>query len=351
MGGLVALDQRRQAVREQHIAVARELAAAADANILDDPERSILLALAAVDATRRYDEPVLPEALEALHRGVASARILRSFPGVGGAMDWSADGRLFVTEGTEESGIVDIRDAVTGETVQKFRADKIDLNGVAFSPDSKRVVTAGDEGSVRVWDIATGRKLGDVTVGSEGQPWGLSVSPDGRLVAASWHGRQGAGLPRHGRQALGDRRRSAVRTPRSAPTADDSRSARRDRRGARLRREVSPRGAHLRQQDVRHCGHCLEPRRAADRGGPPRRCSRARCAHRSPAAGDARGTPATCSQWRGARTPAGSPPAATDGTARVFAVDRNAAHEVVRLSAQDLRSGVARWPSRPTASS
>ena len=142
VGGLIALDQRRQAVREQHIAVARELAAAADANILDDPERSILLAMAAVDATRRHDEPVLPEALEALHRGVASARILRSFPGVGGAMDWSADGRLFVTEGPEESGILDIRDAVTGETVQKFRADEIDLTGVAFSPDSRRVVTA-----------------------------------------------------------------------------------------------------------------------------------------------------------------------------------------------------------------
>ncbi len=139
-----------------------------------------------MDATRRHDEPVLPEALEALHRGVASARILRSFPGVGGAMDWSSDGRLFVTEGPEESGILDIRNAVTGETVQKFRADKVDLNGVAFSPDSTRVVTAGDEGSVRVWDIATGRKLADVTVGSEGAPWGLSVSPDGRLVAASW---------------------------------------------------------------------------------------------------------------------------------------------------------------------
>ena len=30
----------------------------------------------------------------------------------------------------------------------------------------------------------------------------------------------------------------------------------------------------------------------------------------------------------------------TDGTARVFVVDQNAAHEIIRLSAQDLRSGV-----------
>ncbi|HWM75711.1 MAG TPA: BTAD domain-containing putative transcriptional regulator, partial [Nocardioides sp.] len=186
VGGLVAVNQRQQAVRDRHIAVARELAAAADASILEDPERSILLALAAVDATRRYDEPVLPEALEALHRGVASSRILRSFPGVGGTMDWSSDGRLFVTEGTEDSGIVDIRDAETGETVQAFQGDAIDLNDAVFSRDGRRVITTGDEGAIRVWDIGTGRKLREVTVGSEGDAWGPSGSPDGRLVAGAW---------------------------------------------------------------------------------------------------------------------------------------------------------------------
>ena len=101
-------------------------------------------------------------------------------------MDWSHDGKLFVTEGTEDTGIVDIRDAVTGETVQEFRGDTIDINDVVFSADSKRVVTASDEGAIRVWDIATGRKLGDVTVGSEGPAWGPSISPDGRLVAGAW---------------------------------------------------------------------------------------------------------------------------------------------------------------------
>ena len=104
--------------------MARELAAAADSNIRDDPELSILLALAAVDATRGYDEPVLPEALEALHRGVASTRILRSFPGVGGTMAWSPDGKLFVTEGTEDTGIVDVRDAMTGRRCRSSGATR-----------------------------------------------------------------------------------------------------------------------------------------------------------------------------------------------------------------------------------
>jgi WD40 repeat protein/DNA-binding SARP family transcriptional activator len=340
VGGLVAVDQRQQAERERHIAVARELAAAADANILDDPERSILLALAAVDATRRYDEPVLPEALEALHRGVASARILRSFPGVGGAMDWSADGRLFVTEGPEESGILDIRDAVTGETVQKFRADKIDLSGVAFSPDSRRVVTAGDTGSVRVWDIATGRRLSDVTITSEGQPWAVSVSPDGRLVAASWEAGKVRVFPATGGKPWvigGEPVRSIMFSPDGRQLAISSVV----NGGVRVfdvrsRREVLTFGSRA----------CCTADIAWSPDG--RRIALARldgaAVHDASTGrlqlvttGHASDLLAVAWSPDSGRLATGS----TDGTARVFAVDQDAAHEVIRLSAQDLRSGVA----------
>ena len=86
------------------MATARELAAAADASLADDPERSMLLALAAVDETRSSDGPVLPEAEDALHRAVTASRIVLSVPGVGGNVDWSPDGTIFVTEGPENSG-------------------------------------------------------------------------------------------------------------------------------------------------------------------------------------------------------------------------------------------------------
>ncbi len=128
-------------------------------------------------------------------------------------MDWSPDGKLFVTEGTEDTGLVDIRDAVTGETVHEFRADAIDLNDAVFSRDSKRVVTASDEGAIRVWDIATGRKAGRrhgrgrrAGVGTVRQP--RRPSRRGGVARAQ----QGAGVPRHRRQALGDPRRYAQDT-------------------------------------------------------------------------------------------------------------------------------------------
>ena len=54
VGGFIALDQRGQAEQERRVATARELAAAAVANIPDDPERSMLLALAAIEETRSH---------------------------------------------------------------------------------------------------------------------------------------------------------------------------------------------------------------------------------------------------------------------------------------------------------
>jgi WD40 repeat protein/DNA-binding SARP family transcriptional activator len=191
VGGFIALDQRSQAERERRVASARELAAAAVANLPDDPERSMLLALAALDATRSHGEDVLPQAVEALHRAVSASRLLLTFPAVGGAVDWSPDGTVFVTEGPEESGLVDIRDARNGESIMAFEGHDDDVNDVAFSEDGTLLATTGDDGALRVWDTGTGdqlleiqspggRDVRDVPVRSP------SFSADGTRLVAAW---------------------------------------------------------------------------------------------------------------------------------------------------------------------
>ena len=188
VGGFIAVDQRSEAQREGRVANARELAAAADANLADDPERSMLLALAAVDATRSSDGTVLPEAEEALHRAVAASRIVLSVPGVGGDVDWSPDGTVFVTEGPENSGLIDLRDAVTGASVRSFHGHDIDVNHVAFSADGSMLASAGDDGAVLVWDPATGEKLLEFQDDDGDAAFGPAFSPDGSLLAAAWPG-------------------------------------------------------------------------------------------------------------------------------------------------------------------
>jgi WD40 repeat protein/DNA-binding SARP family transcriptional activator/class 3 adenylate cyclase len=189
--GLVAVDQRQRANEEAGVAEARELAAAATANLEVDPERSILLALEAVERTRSADGSALPEAEEALHRAVTASRVVLSVPGVGGALDWSPDGTMFATEGPEDTGIVDIRDARTGESIRAFIGHNVeindgDINYVAFSPDASMLATAGDDGAAKVWDPRTGEELWSFESPDHSQAWGLSFSPDGSRLAVVW---------------------------------------------------------------------------------------------------------------------------------------------------------------------
>ncbi|HXJ66182.1 MAG TPA: AAA family ATPase, partial [Actinomycetota bacterium] len=182
---LFAFNQQGRAEREGRTARARELAAASVANLDVDAERSILLALDAIDVTRDSDGSVLPEAEEALHRAVDASRVVLRVPGLGGWVDWSPAGDTFVTEGPENSGVIDIRDAGTGQSLRSWHGHDVDVNGVAFSADGSMLATTGDDGAVRVWDPATGEMLGELD-GPDRPVLGPSFNPDGSLVAAAW---------------------------------------------------------------------------------------------------------------------------------------------------------------------
>ena len=89
VGGFVALDQRSEAANQRQVAFARELASSSIAALDEDPDRSMLLGLAAVDEARNGAETALPEAETALHRAVGAARSVLTVPDVGGSLDWS----------------------------------------------------------------------------------------------------------------------------------------------------------------------------------------------------------------------------------------------------------------------
>jgi WD40 repeat protein len=60
------------------------------------------------------------------------------------------------------------------------------VNAVAFSPDGKILASGGDDGIVKLWDLASGREF-PALVGHTGRVETIAYSSDGRLVASgSW---------------------------------------------------------------------------------------------------------------------------------------------------------------------
>ena len=159
---VVAVSQRSNARDQASIAQARELAAAADANLSIDPERSVLLALEAVGVAGPDGQP-LPEAVQSLQGAVAANRLLMTLPDAStGNVAYSPDGRLIATGGSV-GGITQtdvlLWDAYTGQLVQRLRGHTADIWSVWFDPTGRLLVSTSDNHDAIIWDVATGKDL------------------------------------------------------------------------------------------------------------------------------------------------------------------------------------------------
>lgn len=195
----VAYRQRRVAVAETaraeqqvRVATARELAAASAANLDLDPERSILLALEAVDVTLATDGTVVPDAEEALHRALKRSRVVYSVEATGRALAVTSDGTRFLT--STDDGKITIRDLENGQVVDEFQAHDAVIADAAFSPDDRLLATSGEDHLAHLWDLASGEQLHSFQLpvttlegGDEFVPsiTGLAFSPDGTVLATT----------------------------------------------------------------------------------------------------------------------------------------------------------------------
>jgi WD40 repeat protein/DNA-binding SARP family transcriptional activator len=181
-GGLamVASEQAARSDAQARIATARALASAAVANLDVDAERSVLLALEAVEATRSVDGTIAREAEEALHRALISHRTVDRLAHGGRALALAPDGTWIAIAASNGRVVSWGASGVVGEQVEVADAP---LEAVAISLDGHLIAAAAGRGGIRVWE--TGDLPGTLRLEAGEGVTGLAFAPDGRSLAAS----------------------------------------------------------------------------------------------------------------------------------------------------------------------
>jgi WD40 repeat protein len=188
-GGL-ALAQRSNAIHQAATADASRLASQAEALADKNPDLSLLLA---VEARRQQPSIATDGALEAtLARATPGLdRIIHLTPPTVDAVA-SYDGRLLITPG--QNGVVRVVDVASGRVVRTLPGNLgTRFATVAFTGDGAWLAGGGSNGAVIVWNLRTGVREATIRVGGGSTaggwaPWGAPSGDGARLVTASGDG-------------------------------------------------------------------------------------------------------------------------------------------------------------------
>ena len=95
----------------------------------------------------------------------------------------SADGHLVATASLDY--LIRVFDGSTGDLIYTLEHHRDSAFCVAFSPDGSRLISGGRDGTVQLWNMATGERISGAR--TSGYVFRLAVSPDGAHFASVSH--------------------------------------------------------------------------------------------------------------------------------------------------------------------
>jgi RNA polymerase sigma factor (sigma-70 family) len=98
------------------------------------------------------------------------------------ALAFAPDGKTLASANFD--GTVRLFEAATGKQIRVLRGHTLGVADVAFSPDGKTLASAGDDQTVRLWDTATGA-VRNPRPGHDGGTGSVLISPDARRAVTA----------------------------------------------------------------------------------------------------------------------------------------------------------------------